>query len=68
MISIDKIKSLAKELLPEIISIRRHLHSNPELSFKETETAKYICSILEKENIEFKSGIAGWYRCNHQRK
>ena len=59
MISIDKIKSLAKELLPEIISIRRHLHSNPELSFKETETAKYICSILEKENIEFKSGIAG---------
>ncbi len=59
MISPDKIKSLAKELLPEIISIRRHLHANPELSFEETETAKYICSVLEKENIEFKSGVAG---------
>jgi amidohydrolase len=59
VISIDKIKSLAKELLPEIISIRRHLHANPELSFEETETANYICSILQKENIEFKSGIAG---------
>ena len=59
MISIDKIKNLAKELLPEIISIRRHLHANPELSFEETETAKYICSVLKKENIDFKSGIAG---------
>lgn len=59
MISIDKIKNLAKELLPEIISIRRHLHENPELSFEEKETAKYICSILQRENIEFKSGIAG---------
>jgi amidohydrolase len=59
VISIYKIKSLAKELLPEIISIRRHLHANPELSFEETETAKYICSILQRENIEFKSGIAG---------
>ncbi len=59
MISMDKIKSLAKELLPEIISIRRHLHSYPELSFEETETANYICSILQRENIEFKSEIIG---------
>jgi amidohydrolase len=59
VISIDKIKNLAKELLPEVISIRRHLHANPELSFEEKETAKYICSVLQKENIEFKSGIAG---------
>lgn len=58
MISIDQIKNLAKELLPEIISIRRHLHANPELSFEEKETAKYICSVLQKENIDFKSGIA----------
>lgn len=59
MISSDKIKNLARELLPEIISIRRHLHANPELSFEEKETANYICSILQRENIEFKSGIAG---------
>ncbi len=59
MISSDKIKNLAKEFLPEMIFIRRHLHANPELSFQETETAKYICSILQRENISFDSGIAG---------
>jgi len=59
VIAIDKIKNLAKELLPEIISIRRHLHANPELSFEEKETAKYICSILQRENITFHNGITG---------
>lgn len=56
---IDKIKSFSKEILPEIISIRRHLHAHPELSFEEKETSKYICSILQRENIRFFSGIAG---------
>lgn len=25
-----------------MVEIRRHLHANPELSFQEVETAKYI--------------------------
>lgn len=31
-----------------VIEYRRHLHENPELSFKEYETIKYIKSILEQ--------------------
>ena len=38
-----------KKLVPteEIIQWRRHFHQNPELSFKEFETAKYIIKQLE---------------------
>jgi amidohydrolase len=52
----EKIKEQSKELLHEIISIRRHLHTHPELSFQEFETSKYICSILDKWNISYTSG------------
>ncbi|HXP52488.1 MAG TPA: M20 family metallopeptidase [Bacteroidia bacterium] len=44
----DKIKSLSKEHLDKIIEIRRHIHSNPELSFNEFNTADYIISVLSK--------------------
>jgi len=54
----NKISSLSKDLLSEIISYRRQIHSNPELAFEEHETAKLICSVLEKAGIEFQSGIA----------
>lgn len=56
---IEKIQRLANKYHNEIIDIRRHLHQNPELSFQESETAKYIIEILEKWGIEYQSGIAG---------
>ncbi len=56
---IAKIKQLSEELLDEIISIRRHIHQNPELSFEEFETAKYISSILKNWGIDHTTGIAG---------
>ena len=31
----------SKENFDEILAVRRHLHANPELSFKEFETSKY---------------------------
>ena len=31
----------------ELVAIRRHLHSHPELSFKEHKTAEYIESHLQ---------------------
>ncbi len=37
-----RIRALAKEYSKEIISIRRHIHQHPELSFEEYETAKFI--------------------------
>ncbi len=53
----DKIKALAKASLPEIIEIRRHIHSNPELSFEEFKTSEFIASRLKEYNIPFKQGI-----------
>jgi len=56
---IEKIKQLAQELLPEIIETRRHIHANPELSYKETETAKYIQQKLKVWGIEFTANVGG---------
>ncbi len=54
-----QIKKLAGELLPEIISIRRHLHAHPELSFKEFNTSAYIAAKLSEYGIPAVTGIAG---------
>jgi len=55
----DKIKQLAKEYFAEIQANRRHLHSHPELSFQEQETAKFIAQKLNDYQIPFQAGIAG---------
>ena len=47
----DKIKSLSKQHLDKVIEIRRHIHSNPELSFNEFNTADYITSVLSKMGL-----------------
>lgn len=49
----------AEALWPEMVSLRRHFHANPELSYKEYETASFICSYLERQGIPFINGIAG---------
>ncbi len=56
---IEQIKQLALELLPAIQKVRRHLHSHPELSFKEFETAAFISNQLNQQGITHQTGIAG---------
>ena len=53
------IKERAAQLLPEIISIRRHLHEYPELSFAEFKTADYVAGVLKGYGIRFQTGVAG---------
>ena len=53
------IKKLSKENYQEVVEIRRHLHTYPELSFEEHETSKFIQSKLKEYGINFISGIAG---------
>ncbi len=48
---IDKVRKLASEFHPEIVSCRRHLHMYPELSFKETETQKFVEQKLQEFGI-----------------
>ena len=58
----DKIKSLAKAYKEEVIANRRHLHANPELSFEEYNTAKYVKEKLQEigiSKIESKADT-GW--------
>jgi len=57
MTMINQIKTLANQYFNEVVSIRRHLHQNPELSFEEFNTSKFVCSILDKYNISYKKDI-----------
>ena len=61
---IDQIrKSLAREYAPDCIAIRRHLHANPELSYQEFETSKFVQSKLTEYGIPFQvladTGVVG---------
>jgi amidohydrolase len=53
----EKIKILSEKYLSEVISIRRHLHAHPELSFEEYNTSKFIAAKLSEFGISFKDGI-----------
>lgn len=55
---ISRIKSLARTYLQSITDIRHHLHANPELSFKEYNTSKFVLQQLQDWNIEATGGIA----------
>lgn len=57
MIEAESIKQKAKIFSSKIISIRRHLHAHPELSFKEFNTSIYIKSLLNEFGIEYKDGF-----------
>jgi amidohydrolase len=48
--------TLSQEIFPELKSIREHLHANPELSFEEYETSKFIKKQLEQWNISYSEG------------
>ena len=59
MIDQQKVKALAQAFAAETIDIRRHIHANPELSYEEFETAKYVTSRLQEWGIAYKEGVAG---------
>jgi len=42
------IKRLAAAYAADAVAIRRHLHTHPELSFEETETAAFVTQELRK--------------------
>lgn len=48
-----------EEVYEEIVEIRRYLHANPELSFKEVNTARYIAEFHEMLGHETKRGVGG---------
>jgi hippurate hydrolase len=59
----QKIKELAGKYAGEFISVRQHLHANPELSYQEFETSKFIQTKLKNFGIPFEvkatTGVLG---------
>ncbi|HRP02483.1 MAG TPA: M20 family metallopeptidase [Candidatus Kapabacteria bacterium] len=47
----DLINSKVDEIYTKVLEYRRHIHSNPELSFKEYNTSKYIIQQLNTLDI-----------------
>lgn len=58
MIIQEDIKSLARQYAPDIVANRRHLHANPELSFHEYNTARFVASELTAIGLQPQEGIA----------
>lgn len=60
---IEKIKQLSAKYAPEFIKVRQHLHANPELSYQEFETSKFIQTKLKEFGIPFEikatTGVVG---------
>ncbi|MEL6925283.1 MAG: amidohydrolase, partial [Bacteroidota bacterium] len=54
----QKVEKLASQYQKDIISIRRHLHQYPELSFEEKQTGAYIASQLADMDVEHQHGVA----------
>lgn len=55
----EKIQQLAKKYFKETVEIRRHLHQNPELSFEEEKTGRFIVEKLNQFKIPNQHGSAG---------
>ncbi len=49
----------AKKVHEDVIRLRREIHQNPELSFKERDTAKLVAETLEQLDVPFQSGCGG---------
>lgn len=56
---IDTIRQKAAEYFPEVQAIRHHIHSHPELSFEEYNTAAFVSQKLTEWGIQHQTGVAG---------
>ena len=62
----QRINELAGKYAPEYIEIRHHLHANPEISYQEFETSKFVQQQLSRYNIPYEvkatTGVIGLIR------
>ncbi len=55
---LEKIKSLSTAYATDVVAMRRYIHANPELSYQEYNTAKYVAAQLKLFGITPTEGVA----------
>ena len=54
-----RIQNLSDQVFDEVVAIRRNIHQNPELSFREARTAALVAGKLEEYGLAVTRGIVG---------
>ncbi|MFB2771458.1 M20 family metallopeptidase [Pelatocladus sp. BLCC-F211] len=54
---LSRIKDLATMIAPRLIEIRRHIHSHPELSGQEYQTAAFVAGVLSSSGLHVQEGV-----------
>jgi amidohydrolase len=57
--SVERIRALAAEELPRLVSIRRDLHMHPEVGYEEVRTAGVVARELADAGVRHVTGMAG---------
>ena len=59
----ELVDDLIDQYLPRVVSIRREIHSNPELGFEEVKTSALVQRILKELGLEVgmnrRAGVVG---------
>lgn len=59
MISLQELRDRVETILPDVVALRHHLHTNPELSGQEEKTAQKVSDLLTRAGIEHQTGVGG---------
>ncbi len=54
---LTQIKDIVTKISPRLIEIRRHLHSHPELSGEEYQTAAFVAGVLSSSGLHVVEGV-----------
>ena len=57
----EKLMTMLENRKDEMIQIRRHLHENPELSFQEKQTARFIENFYKGKDVEVHTNVGNGY-------
>ena len=55
----DRVAAAVDNELPSLVSLYKHLHANPELSFMEVKTAKRLAAELGAAGLQITSSVGG---------
>lgn len=57
----SKLMNMLEARKGEMVQIRRHLHENPELSFKEEKTAQYIIDFYKGKDVSIQTNVGNGF-------